>query len=44
MEKYKLTSLKQLANSDKKMRQSGDLILINKKNLNNDNGKTKINK
>ena len=37
MEKYSLTSFKQPGNSDKKIRKSGDLILINRKIYTNQN-------
>ena len=44
MEKYNITSLKQLGKTDKKMRKSSELILINRKNYNEENEKIRTNK
>ena len=44
MEKYSLTSLKQIGNSDKKMRNNGAIILINRKNFGNENENIRKNK
>ena len=44
MEKYSLTSLKQIGNSDKKRRNNEAIILINRKNYANENTKIRTNK
>ena len=44
MEKYSLTSLKQIGNSDKKMRNNEAIIFINRKNYGNENTKIRTNK
>ena len=44
MEKYSLTSLKQIGNSEKKKPSNGAIILINRQNYNHENEKVKTNK